>query len=75
MARYFFDVRDRGRRIRDDAGMDLSDDAQAIHEATLVISQLLADAAAEGRVGSISVEIRSETGACLYEASTSLASE
>lgn len=71
MARYFFDVRDRERRVRDTAGIELGDDALAIREATLIVWQLLSDAAAEDRVGSVSISIRTETGACLYEASTS----
>jgi hypothetical protein len=75
MPRYFFDVRDRGRRLRDTTGMEVADDAHAIHEASLIIWQLLAKARAEGRLGPVSVAVRTETGACLYEASTSTEDE
>lgn len=71
MPRYFFDVYDRGRRLRDDIGMDLSDEGSAIHEASLIIWQLLENARAEDRPGPVKVGIRTATGACLYETSTS----
>lgn len=71
LTRYFFDVRASDRTVRDASGMDLRDEAHAIHEATLIIWHLLEDASAEGRVGNVSVSIRTETGACLFEASTS----
>lgn len=69
--RYFFDVRDRGVHIRGTAGIDLDNDALAIREATLIVWQLLSDASAEDRIGSVTVAIRTGTGACIYEASTS----
>ena len=75
MTTYFFDIRDRGRLIEGTAGIDLSDDALAIQEATLIIWQILSDAAAEGRIGNVTVSIRTATGACVYEASTSPADE
>ena len=71
MPRYFFDVRDRGRRLRDTTGMEVPDDANAIHEASLIIWQLLATARAEGRPGAVSVSVRAETGGCVYETSAS----
>lgn len=75
MARYFFDVRDRGRSVRDMFGMELGDEAQAIHETSLLIEHLSEVAQAEGRPGTISVFIRSDRNICLYEASTSLAGD
>lgn len=75
MARYFFDVRDRGRTVRDAFGMDLHDEAQAIHETSLLIEHLSEIAQVEGRLGTISVFIRSDRNICLYEASTSLAGD
>ena len=51
--------------------MEVPDDAHAIHEASLIIWQLLATARAEGRPGAVSVSVRTETGACVYETSTS----
>ena len=75
MTTYFFDIRDRGRLIEGTAGIDLGDDALAIQEATLIIWQILSDAAAEGRIGNVTVSIRTATGACVYEASTSPADE
>ena len=50
--------------------MDLPDDGQAIREATLIVWQLLSDAGAEGRAGRVAISIRTEVGACVYEAST-----
>jgi hypothetical protein len=67
---YYFDVRDRGRLVKGTAGIDLSDDALAIHEAAMIVWQVLSDASAEGRIGNVTVSIRTETGACIYEAST-----
>ncbi len=70
MPRYFFDVRDRGRRVCDEIGVNLQDEANAICEASQIIWQLLQQAQAERRPGAVSVSIRTETGAWLYETST-----
>ena len=67
MPRYFFDVRERGRRLRDTSGMDLDGVAQAIREATVIVEQMSAAA----RPGTVSVSVRDEGAACLYEASIS----
>ena len=75
MTTYYFDVRDRGRLVTGTAGIELSNDALAIHEATMIVWQLLSDASAEGRIGDVTVSIRTETGACIYEASTSPVNE
>ena len=72
---YFFDVRNRGRLVKGTAGIALSNDVLAIHEATMIVWQLLSDASAEGRIGDVTVSIRTETGACIYEASTSPVAE
>ena len=71
MATYFYDVRDGGRPVKGTVGIDLNDDASAIHEAAMIVWQLLSDASAEGHVGNVTVSIRTATGACIYEASTS----
>ena len=71
MATYFYDVRDGGRSVKGTVGIDLNDDASAIHEAAMIVWQILSDASAEGRVGNVTVSIRTEAGACIYEASTS----
>lgn len=71
MATYFFDVRDRERQVDGTAGIELGDDTLAIREATMIVWQLLSDASAEGRIGNVTVRIRTATGACIYEASTS----
>ena len=62
-----FDVRERGRRLRDTSGMDLDGVAQAIREATVIVEQMSAAA----RPGTVSVSVRDEGAACLYEASIS----
>ena len=69
MAPYFFDIQDRDRHVHGTVGIELGDDALAIHEASLIVWQLLSDAAAEGRIGNVSVSIRTGTGACIYETS------
>ncbi len=51
--------------------MNLPDEAHAIHEATLILWQLLEDALAENKPGPVSVGVRTETGACLFETLTS----
>lgn len=61
--------------MRDSVGMDLSDEAQAIHEASLIIQQLVEAASAECRPGTVAVGISTEAGAFLYEASTSPADD
>ena len=71
MTTYYFDVRDRQRQVDGTTGIELSDDTLAIKEATMIVWQLLSDASAEGRIGNVTVRIRTETGACIYEASTS----
>ena len=70
LAKYFFDVRALGRRVRDDSGLCLHDEAQAIHEATQIVWQLLADASAAGRTEGVSVSIRTESGACVFDVSS-----
>lgn len=47
--------------------MNLPHEAEAIHEATLLIFHLLEDAEAKGRPCEVMVGIRNETGACIYE--------
>ena len=75
MARYFFDVEAGDRSVHDRSGMDLHEEGHAIREATLIVWQLLSDASAEKRTGRVSVRIRTEAGACVYEASTSPAGD
>ena len=75
MIRYFFDVHNGERLVRDTNGMDLKDEAHAIHEASLIIEQLAEDAHWNKRRSTILVSIRSEDGASLYDASTSFAED
>ena len=75
LARYFFDVQVDDRCVRDISGMDLRQEGHAIREATLIVWQLLSDASAEKRTAKVSVRIRTEAGACVYEASTSSAGD
>lgn len=75
MSRYFYDVYDRGRRVRDDLGMSHDTVAAAINEATMVIDNLADEARFDPTPGLILVSLRDERGFCLYEASASLASE
>ena len=70
MPRYFFDTQERRRRIRDEIGLDLRDEATAISEASMIIFQLLEKASAERKPGAVAISIRTESGDCLYEAST-----
>ena len=75
MARYFYDVYDRGRRVRDDIGMALDSVAAAINEASTVIDNLADAARFDVRSGLILVSVRDEAGQCRYEASASLVSD
>lgn len=70
MPRYYFDVQAGERSVRDVAGMDLSDDLQAIREANLILEQLAEDALARCQAGMLSVDIYSETGVGLYQTSS-----
>lgn len=75
MPRYFFDIQNGDRSLRDGYGMDCPDVSQAIAEASLIIEQLAEQAQAEGRRGTIAVTLRTVTDACLYEISTSVISD
>ncbi len=75
MRRYFFDVDDRGRRVRDEVGFDLADEGRAMREANLLTYSLVEAAKLEPRSGTILVRVRDERGSCLYEASMSLAED
>ena len=75
MVRYFFDVETPDRSVRDAVGMALSDEDLAIAEANMIVLQVLEDALADGRPGCVTVRIRTDQGACLYESSTSPVSE
>jgi hypothetical protein len=73
MRRYFFDVNDRGRRVRDIVGLELEDDLSAMREANLITYHLIQVAEFDPRRGTILVSVRTEDGTCACEASTSLA--
>jgi hypothetical protein len=75
LARYFFDSEVPHRTVRDEVGMNLPHEAEAIHEATLLIFHLLEDAEVKGRPCKAMVGIRNETGACIYEMWSSYAGE
>jgi hypothetical protein len=72
---YYFDIRDRGRQIKGTVGLDLSHDTLAVQEAMMIVWQLLSDASAQNRIANVAVSIRTDTGACIYEASTSPVNE
>ena len=75
MARYFYDIYDRGRRVRDDTGIALDGVAAAINEASSVLDNLADAARFDARSGLILVSIRDDAGQCLYEASASLVAD
>lgn len=73
MRRYFFDVDDRGRRVRDALGFALLDAHRAMQEANIIVYQLAHAAKSEARKGTVMVTVRDDRGACIYESSTSVA--
>lgn len=75
MPRYFFDIQESGRSLRDGYGMDCPNVTQAIAEASFIIELLAEEAQAAGRKGTIAVTLRTGADACLYEISTSVISD
>lgn len=71
MRRYFFDVNDRGRRVRDDVGLELEDDHSAMREANIITRHLIQTAVFGPRRGTILVSVRADDGSCLCDASSS----
>jgi hypothetical protein len=65
MPRYFFDIDDMTRAMKDDVGSDLANLAEAHREAAGTLIQMGRDVFRDGSSGSLSVIIRDESGAVL----------
>ena len=68
MPRYFFDIEDDGRKVRDAVGMELIGDDSAMHEGLRLLQTLADLRQSEGRPGHTYLRIRRWDGFQLYTA-------
>ena len=66
MPRYFFDVDDGDRKVRDEVGMELIGDDSAMHEGLRLLQTLADLRQSEKRPGSAYMKIRRWDGFQLY---------
>ncbi|CAO4183417.1 DUF6894 domain-containing protein [Methylorubrum aminovorans] len=74
MPRYFFDIDDGVRDLRDDEGVILDDREHARKEAIATLAQLANDMLRDGNNHTFKANVRDETGKRIYEAALSLKS-
>jgi hypothetical protein len=67
MSRYFFDVEDRGRRVRDELGMDVDALSIAMQEAVSLLKLLAFESRFETSPRVIRVTIREQVSGSLHE--------
>ena len=75
MERFFFDVDDGRRRVRDEIGKELFDREVAVLEAGILLRSLAVIRSIEGRPGTTFVTVRAAQGETIYAASTGHAGE
>jgi hypothetical protein len=75
LERFFFDVDDGKRQVRDAIGKDLLDRGAAVLEAGVLLRSLAVIRTLEGRPGTTLVTVRDAQGATVYAASTDPAGE
>ena len=75
MQRFFFDVDDGKRQVRDEIGRDLFDVEFAVLEAGILIRSLAVIRTIEGRPGTTYVTVRNAHGDTVHEDSTTLADD
>ena len=68
MPRYFFDVDDGDRKVRDEVGMELIGNDSAMHEGLRLLQTLADLRQSEGRPGNTYLRIRRWDGFQLYTA-------
>jgi hypothetical protein len=69
LGRYFFDVDEGERQVRDDVGKNLIDRELAVFEAGLLLQSLLEIRRITGRPGTTYVRVRDANGRRIYEGS------
>ncbi len=72
MPRYFFDVEDGARKIRDSTGMDLGSDDLAMKEGSTLLQTLSNLRRAENRAGTTYVRVRDGQGHEVFTGSAHL---
>ena len=66
MPRYFFDIDDCKRCVRDQVGMELPNDDNAMQEASTLLQTLADVRRFEGRLGTTMVKVRDSDGDEIY---------
>ena len=74
MPRFYFDIDDGVRDLRDDDGVPLDDRECARREAIATLTQLAQDMLPNGNDHVFKARVRDETGRLIYEATLSLTS-
>lgn len=74
MPRYFFDIDDGVRDLRDDEGVVLDDHERARKEAIGTLAQLANSMLPDGNNHTFKANVRDETGKLIYEATLALKS-
>ncbi len=67
MPRFFYDVDDRGRRVRDELGIEHDDPARAMCDALHLLHVLAIENQFEGRPGLMRVTVRSGVKETVHE--------
>jgi hypothetical protein len=73
--RYFFHIRDCGRVITDDEGLELADAAEAKKQAMRALGEMVREGTAKGCSGSITVDVIDSAGTLRFLATASFAGE
>ena len=74
MPRYFFDIDDGVRDLRDNEGVILNDREHARKEVIATLAQLANDKLPNGNNHTFKASVRDETGTRIYEAALTLTS-
>ena len=69
MPRYFFDIDDGERKVRDDVGMELRSNDSAMQEGVRLLQTLDELRRSEGRPGSTYLRVRHSDGSHVYTGS------
>ena len=69
MARYFFDIDDGSRPVRDEVGLDLDGRGEVLRAGRLILLDLAQAARVAGQERSFTVSVRDGRGASIHRAS------
>ncbi|MBA9071769.1 hypothetical protein FHR71_005555 [Methylobacterium sp. RAS18] len=74
MPRYFFDIDDGVRDVRDDEGVTFNDEESARKEAIVTLAELAKDMLLDGNDHVFKAQVRDETDKLVYQAALTLKS-